>query len=343
MAESSNAVTLPTNNGRQAMISAVRTLSATRHVREFSPFHEPAYQIAPGELVRVETLCAGSGNIRQSAVAGSNAELRQKVGWSVGMPMTGPIAITGAEPGDALAVSIASIEFDDWGWTDVPIGQGPAGALVTEAEVRILPIRDQAIDFGFGIRLPLTPMIGAIGTAPRERAIDSGVPEAHGGNLDCTLIRPGSTLFLPVNVPGALLALGDLHAAMGDGEVGSAGLEVSGWVTLRVGLIKQTTLPLPLVDAGDVVATISSAPDLDEAARQAVSAMVQWLATATALGVNDAAMLISLAGDLRICQVVDPLMTCRLEVPKSILTTLGISLSAIGLEAPSMSAVDGKE
>ena len=118
-------------------------------------------------------------------------------------------------------------------------------------------------------------MIGAIGTAPADRAIDSGVPEAHGGNLDCTLIRPGSTLFLPVNVSGALLVLGDLHAAMGDGEVGSAGLEVNGAVTLRVGLVKQPTMPLPLVDTGEVVATISSAPDLDEAARQAVTAMVR--------------------------------------------------------------------
>ena len=334
---------IPSSEGRRGTIDDIRTLSAARHVRQFSPFHEPAYQIEPGELVRVETLCAASGMIRQTAMADSNAELRAKVGWVPGMPMTGPIAIAGAEPGDALAVFIEAIDFEDSGWTDVPIGQGPTAGLVTEAEVRVLPICDQAIDFGFGIRLPLTPMIGAIGTAPRERAIDSGVPEAHGGNLDCTLIRPGATLFLPVNVPGALLALGDLHAAMGDGEVGSAGLEVNGWVTLRVGLIKQSTLPLPLVDTGEVVATISSAPDLDEAARQAASAMVQWLATATALGVNDAAMLISLAGDLRICQVVDPLMTCRLEVPKSILTTLGISLSATGLESQSMCDVNGME
>jgi amidase len=312
----------------------IRTLSAARHVREFSPFHEAAYHIEPGELVRVETLCAASGMIRQTAKADSNAELRAKVGWVGGMPMTGPIAIAGAEPGDALAIHIEAIDCEDSGWTDVPIGQGPTTGLVTEAEVRVLPIRDQAVDFGFGLHLPLTPMIGAIGTAPRERAIDSGVPETNGGNLDCTLIRPGATLFLPVNVPGALLALGDLHAAMGDGEVGSAGLEVNGSVTLRVGLIKQTTLPLPLVDTGEVVATICSAPDLDEAARQAVSAMVEWLSTATTLRVNDAAMLLSLAGDLRICQVVDPLMTCRLEIQKSILITLGISLAAIGLDSP---------
>ncbi|MGH2615070.1 MAG: acetamidase/formamidase family protein [Thermomicrobiales bacterium] len=334
MTESVNAVMDPASDGQRVTADAIRTLSAARFVREFSPWHEPAYQIAPGELVRVETLCAASGMIRQSAKADSNAELRAKVGWTAGMPMTGPIAVAGAEPGDALAVSIAAIEFDDWGWSDVAIGYGPAGELVTEAEARVFRIVDEAIDFGFGVRLPLMPMIGAIGTAPRDHALDSGIPEAHGGNLDCTLIRPGSTLYLPVNIPGALLALGDLHAAMGDGEVGTAGLEVNGSVTLRVGLVKQTTAPLPLVDTGELVATVCSAPDLDEAARKAVMAMVQWLVAETALEVNDAAMLVSLAGDLRICQIVDPLMTCRLEVPKSILTTIGISLSAIGLNPP---------
>src|SRR4051812_5896002 len=168
MAKTANAVTLPAGDERTGTDDVIRTLSAARHVREFSPFHEPAYQIEPGELVCVETLCAGSGKIRQSATAGSNAELRQKVGWAAGMPMTGPIAIAGAEPGDALAVFVEAIDFEDSGWTDVPIGQGPTAGLVTEAEVRVLPIRDRAIDFGFGVRLPLTPMIGAIGTAPGE-------------------------------------------------------------------------------------------------------------------------------------------------------------------------------
>ena len=311
-----------------AVAATPRIISAERHVKEFSPFHEPAYWIEPGERVQVETLCAASGKIRQSARAGSNDALKTKVGWVMGMPMTGPIAVVGAEPGDALAVHIEAIAFEDSGWTDVAIGYGPAGALISQAEVRVLPIRDGAIDFGFGLRLPLTPMIGAIGTAPADRAIDSGVPEAHGGNLDCTLIRPGATLYLPVNVPGALLALGDLHAAMGDGEVGTAGLEVNGRVTLWVELVKGSTLPMPLVDTGEIVATISSAPDLDEAAQEAVRSMVRWLVTATALDANEAAMLIGLAGDLRVCQIVDPLMTCRMEVPKSILTTLGIRLAA---------------
>jgi amidase len=308
----------------------IRTLAATRHVKEFSPFNEPAYVVSPGETLRVETLCSAGGSIKRSVTARSNDELRDKAGWQRGMPMTGPIYVEGAEPGDALGIYLAAIEVDDFGWTDVQIGRGPAGNLIEEAEVRRFPIRNGAVDFGFGVTLPLAPMIGAIGTAPAERALGAGIPEAHGGNMDCTLIKPTSTLYLPVNVPGALLGLGDLHAAMGDGEVGTAGVEVGGTVTLKLGLVKRATLPLPLVDTRTIVAAIVSAQELADAARGAVQAMVTWIVRATALGVNDATMLVSLAGDLRICQIVDPLMTCRMEMPKRVLAEIGIQLPAVG-------------
>ncbi len=305
-----------------------RSLSAAKHVNAFSPQHAPAYRVAPGERVRVETLCSASGSIRRSVTAASNDELRAKVGWVRGMPMTGPIFVDGAEPGDALAVRIDAIDVADVGWTDVMIGRGAVADLITEAEVRIFRIVDGAIDFGFGVQLPLTPMIGAIGTAPRDQALDAGIPDAHGGNLDCTLIKPLSTLYLPVNVPGALLGLGDLHAAMGDGEVGNAGLEVGGSVTLCCAIVQDHGLPLPLVDTGTLVATIASAPNLERASRQAVQAMVRWIARETDLGINDSAMLVSFAGDLRICQVVNSLMTCRLEMPKDVLESIGIALPA---------------
>ncbi len=302
---------------------AIRTLSATRHVREFAPHHPPAYRITPGERVRVETLCSASGSIRVAATAASNDDLRTKVGWVRGMPMTGPIFVEGAAPGDALAVFIEAIDVADTGWTDVMIGRGAVGDLISTAEVRIFQIVDGEIDFGFGVCLPLTPMIGAIGTSPRDQARDSGIPDAHGGNLDCTLVKPGSTLYLPVNVSGALLGLGDLHAVMGDGEVGNAGLEVSGSVTLRSAVVKDHGLPLPLVDTGTLVATIASAPTLEIASSEAVQAMVRWIVRSTDLRINDAAMLVSFAGDLRICQVVNNVMTCRLDMPKDVLTAIG--------------------
>jgi amidase len=304
----------------------IRTLSATKHVREFAPDHPPAYRITPGERVRVETMCSASGSIRVAATAASNDDLRAKVGWVRGMPMTGPIFVEGAAPGDALAVFIEAIDVAGTGWTDVMIGRGAVDDLITVAEVRIFRIVDGEIDFGFGVRLPLTPMIGAIGTSPQDQARDAGLPDAHGGNLDCTLVKPGSTLYLPVNVAGALLGLGDLHAAMGDGEVGNAGLEVGGSVTLQCAVVKDHGLPLPMVDTGTLVATIASAPTLEIASQEAVQAMVRWIVRSTDLQINDAAMLVSFAGDLRICQVVNNLMTCRMDMPKAVLTAMGIQL-----------------
>jgi amidase len=304
----------------------IRTLTATNHVREFAPDHPPAYRISPGERVRVETMCSASGSIRVTATSASNDDLRSKVGWVRGMPMTGPIFVEGAAPGDALAVFIEAIDIADSGWTDVMIGRGAVGDLISAAEVRIFQIVDGEIDFGFGVRLPLTPMIGAIGTSPRDQVRNAGIPDAHGGNLDCTLIKPGSTLYLPVNVAGALLGLGDLHAAMGDGEVGNAGLEVGGSVTLRCAVEKDPGLPLPMVDTGTLVATIASASTLENASRDAVQSMVQWIVRSTDLTINDAAMLVSFVGDLRICQVVNSFMTCRMEMPKDVLTAMGIQL-----------------
>jgi amidase len=306
--------------------SVTRTLSSDKHTKDFSPFNEPAYFVKTGEMLLVETLCASSGSVRNSAVAATNDELYEKTGWIRGMPMTGPIYVEGAEPGDALAVYIDAIDFANYGWTVAQPDRGAAGPLITEAEVRVLAIEDGEINFGFGVTLPLTPMIGAIGTAPKDQAIGSGIPEAHGGNLDCTLIRPKSTLYLPVNVPGALLGLGDLHAAQGDGEVGMAGLEANGSVTLKLGVVKQSTLPLPLIDTGDVISILVSHVDLDEAARLAVQEMVKWIAANTELGINDANMLVSLVGDSRIAQIVDPLMTARCDMPKHVLETIGLRI-----------------
>jgi amidase len=303
-----------------------RTLTSDKHVKDFSPFNAPAYRVKPGETLRIESLDAASGIIHETVRAKTNEELYAKTGWILGMPMTGPIYVEGAEPGDALAVYIDEIEMEDFGWTVAQPGRGANGDLIEEAEVRVLPIRNRQVEFGFGVRLPLTPMIGAIGTAPKDQAIGSGIPEAHGGNMDCTLIKPKATLYLPVNVPGALLGMGDLHAVMGDGEVGMAGLEVNGAVIAKLGLVKQATMPLPLVDTGDIVSVIVTAEDLDEAARRSVQDMTKWIAASTELGINDANMLVSLVGDVRICQIVDPLMTCRLDVPKSVLAEIGITL-----------------
>jgi amidase len=320
---------------------SLRVLGAEQHSKVFGPNLEPAYTVTPGEWLRVETLCGSSGSITESAVAPTNEELYAKVGWKLGMPMTGPIYVDGAEPGDALAIYIDEIHMNDFGWTVAQHGRGAAGDLIDNAEVRVMTVQNGHVQFGHGLELPLTPMIGAIGTAPRDRTIGSGVPEAHGGNMDCTLIKPKATLYLPVNVPGGLLGLGDLHAVMGDGEVGMAGLEVSGAVDMRIGLVKHATFPMPLIDTGDIVTAIVSEKDLDDAAKYSVHAMVLWIARSTDLTLNEANMLVSLIGDVRICQIVDPLMTCRFDMPKWVMDSLGITLPSATLRDGGDAVFDG--
>ena len=136
--------------------------------------------------------------------------------------------------------------------------------------------------------------------------------------MDCKEIKEGATLLLDVNVPGALLAMGDLHAAMADGEIGVAGLEVAGAVTATVDVIKGKSMPLPMILNDAYIMTLASDEDLDIAVDVAVANMVDYLADNEGFTRHDATMLISLAADVRICQVVDPKKTVRVEFPRSL-------------------------
>lgn len=167
--------------------------------------------------------------------------------WERVNPATGPVFINGAEEGDILSVKIEKIEIEESGVVICGKGMGVMGGVLQGASTKIIPIENDVAVFSKEICLPLNKMIGVIGVAPKGDAIPCGAPDLHGGNMDCKEIREGATLLLPVNVPGALLAIGDLHAVMADGEIGVSGLEVSGAVTVTVDVLKNKTLPLPVI------------------------------------------------------------------------------------------------
>lgn len=252
--------------------------------------------------------------------------------WDRVNPATGPVYIEEAKPGDALAIEILDIQVGQQAVMVTGPGLGLEGDVLTEASVRVFPIEENYIVVS-GVKLPLRPMIGVIGTAPAKNPVPNGTPGPHGGNMDSTVIRPGSTLYLPVNVEGGLLALGDLHAAMGDGEVSVCGLEVSGQVTLRVTRIEACGWPLPLVRTPHALYTIASAPTLDEAATLATKNMSSILRRMAGLSRADAIGLLSAAGNLQISQVVDPLKTCRFELSLGILEQLHLALPDLALPA----------
>jgi len=272
--------------------------------------NKPVMHIEPGAQLQFETWDALHGQIKSSEGGFDGLD------WSRVNPATGPVYVNSAEVGDILSVKIDNIEIASEGVVVCGKGMGVMGSYLHGSAIKIVSIQDNIAHFSDTIKLPLNKMVGVIGVAPKDGDVPCGVPDLHGGNMDCKEIRDGATILLPVNVPGALLAMGDLHAVMADGEIGVSGLEVPGVVTVTVDVIKGRDLPLPMIYNDNHVMTLFSHEDLDIAADIAVANMVQYLIKEEGFTPEDAVMLISLVGDTRICQVVDPKKTVRVEFPK---------------------------
>ncbi len=239
---------------------------------------------------------------------------------------TGPLYVDGAEPGDLLKVDIQRIAIDDQGCQALLPGTGPLGHHVQEEYAKVFPIREGCVVFSDQLRIPVSPMIGVIGTAPAGEGVATVTPGEHGSNMDNRKIQEGATLYLPVNVPGGLLAMGDLHAVMGDGEVSTCGLEVSGEITVRVTVIKDSGLPVPFLKTADEYMTIASSETLDQAAKGACEKMYAFLEQAPGLDACGRITLLSLVGHMEVCQIVNPLATARMTIPAWVAETCGCRL-----------------
>jgi acetamidase/formamidase len=269
----------------------------------------PVVTVAPGGELTVGTADASGGQL----AADSGTEAVTALDFSRVNPVTGPVAVEGARPGDALVVDVLDVAVGTWGWTANIPGFGLLAEDFPDAHLRVSTIGGGVVEFLPGLALPVVPMIGTIGVAPPEPGEHSIVPPRRwGGNMDIRHVGPGARLVLPVGVEGALLSLGDVHAAMGDGEVCGTGVETSATVRLRVGLRQGAAPVTPLIEtdartqrAGRALATTGIAPDLMEATRQAVRALVDEIVSRTGLDPVDAYLLASVAADLKISEVVD--------------------------------------
>ena len=293
------------------------TISSTNSVYNMSPDNTPAAYAESGDIVRFETLDCFGGQI-------TNEEQRLGgINWERINPATGPLFINQAEPGDTLRVEIQKIDQDSHAVVVEAPGEGITGIKLTDETTRIFPVNEGRVYFNDKLSFDISPMIGVIGTAPEKESILTGTPGAHGGNMDCTSLGEGTVLYLPVNVKGALLAMGDMHAIMGDGEVCVCGAEIGGAITVRVSVIKGRRMPLPFLVTSDHFMTICSADSLEAAAEGATLSMRGFLMNELGLDIHSAGMLLSLCSDLSICQAVDPQMTCRMEVPLKVAETYG--------------------
>jgi amidase len=288
-------------------------------IYEFNKENTPTKVVEAGSTLEIETYDCFLDQIQ------SEDTVIDSIDWDKVNPATGPVYIEGAEPGDVLKVKVDKIEIDDQGVMVVVPELGMMGKSIEKMQAKILEIKEDHVIFD-EIKAPLNKMIGVIGVAPEQGGVNCGTPGAHGGNMDTKLVEEGATLYFPVAAKGALFALGDLHAAMGDGEVSGSGVEVAGKVTVTFDVIKGETITQPMLENEEGFTQIASAENLDEAQDLAGKLMVERIVEKSGKSLNEVTMLMSMVGQAGVGQIVNPLKTARFTVPKQVLDSLEINL-----------------
>jgi amidase len=302
----------------------MRTLTKAHTIYSMSRGNAPALVVDAGEVFRVQTEDCYSGNLK------TQKDHFTKSMWETVNPATGPIHVRGANAGKLLRVDIDDISTRGWAVMCVEKGAGALSDRLEGVQTTIHPIRGRKLIYSRRMALPVAPMIGVIGVAPARGAILTGTPGEHGGNMDCREIRAGSSVFLPINSDGALLAMGDIHALMGDGEVVICGAETAGEITLSARAVRSV-IPTPCVETERDILFIGSAKTLDRCQEIVLGKAHRFLTGFLKLKPNDAGRIMSLVGELRVCQVVDPLKSMKFLLPKGVLAGLGLQSKGRGV------------
>ena len=280
----------------------------------FGPELEPVLEVDPGATVRIETNDCFSGQIR------SEEDLVTEIDFERVNSATGPIAVRGAEPGDSLVVEILEVNPIEWGVATLIPGYGQLIDKVQAPLTRLFKVEDGWVEMNDRVRFPARPMVGVVGVATDGEHFSTGLAGRHGGNLDNHLHGPGAKINFPVRQPGGLFAVGDMHAAMGDGEICFTGVEIAGEVTVRFDVLKgkQGTWPVTeLEDRWVAHATADEFPEaLDLCSEEAARLLVEeWDFT-----LEDAFIFLSVACDAGVAQACKPAphfgTIARFSIPK---------------------------
>lgn len=300
------------------------------HSYVIGPYREPVDTVSPGETFAVETLDAFENRIDSP-----DADITKLVQLPYVNPLTGPIHVEGAEKGDTLAVTVHSIEVTrDYAVSAlIPEFGGLCSTVFTRtlnpplpARVMLHPISDGEVTFSESLDIPpypYEPFYGTMGTAPELEAVSSLAPGVHGGNMDAADLCPGNTVFLPVNVEGAHLYVGDGHAAQGDAEVCGVAAEIPTLGTMTVDLVKGKTVRTPRVESADYIMTVGSARPMEDAARIAFYELVMWLESDYGIERLAAYQLCSQIARVRLANMVDILYSVVAKFPKRYLPAGG--------------------
>lgn len=287
---------------------------------KFSRAIPPAIRVPSGAVIQAKTEEATD----QQLALDSTADTINGIDNDLIHPLSGPVYVEGAEPGDVLKVTLHKIELGNWGWNAVFPGFGILADEYTEPYLQTyaLGAGAQTVAFNDKINIPLRPFPGVMGVAPdTDEMLSTIPPRANGGNMDDPHIVEGTTVYFPVFVPGALFSIGDTHAVQGMGEVCGTAIEAPMNITFQVELLKGARpIPEPQYETDDYYAVTAFAETLDEAAQKAVRFMIDYLVAEHGLEPNEAYTLCSLAGDLKIAEVVDvPHMLVAMHISKDVL------------------------
>ncbi|MDA8251691.1 MAG: acetamidase/formamidase family protein [Rhodospirillales bacterium] len=291
----------------------------------YGPYAKPVLTVDPGAVVSCETHDAFEGKIKSESDKPS-----EKLNFPYLNPQNGPIYVNGAEKGDCLAVHIRSIRprgpqpvgttclIPEFGGL---VGTGATALLnapLPERVRKLVITPEEGVKWNDRITLPYQPFIGTIGTSPEIEAISSLQPDYYGGNMDLPDVAVDAVIYLPVNAKGALLYLGDCHAAQGDGELCGVAVEHPTVTTVQIDLIKGWTIGWPRLENKDMFMTIGSGRPMEDAARIAYRELVRWMASDFGFDELDAYLLLTQCGRVRLGNMVDPKYTLGASVAKSI-------------------------
>ena len=291
----------------------MKQLAREHRIYVLDPDNSPAITIESGEEIMVETWDAFEG-VRDPEVLQAR---------SLKGPATGPIYVNGAEPGDALRVDFISIIAKEGAAHMVLPDRGFLEEEYTEAYPTVMSFEDGYVVMPSGVRLPINPSMGVVATTPtypQQTASDSG---PYGGDIDMKELVAGSTIFLPVFVPGGMLAIGDCHAVVGDGAVAGTGAECSSDTHIRVTVEKGMAISSPRAITPDYFVVLSYGEELGPAMKQAVRDMVSFLVDERGMAPYDAYTLLSLAGDIRVSRTFRPISPVKMMLSREVLEQLG--------------------
>jgi len=293
---------------------AQHRLSRDQVVWSFGPGLQPVLEVEPGDVVTFETNDCFTGQIQSEDDLVTEIDLEQING------ATGPVAVRGAEPGDSLVAESLDVRPIEWGVATLIPGFGQLIDFVGKPLTKLFDVRDGEIRMTDRIRFPAMPMVGVVGVATGGEELSNGLAGQHGGNLDDHFHGKGARIYFPVRQPGGMFAVGDMHAAMGDGEICFTGVEIAGEVDIRFELLKGKQATWPVTELGDRWLPHATATGYEEALQLVSEEAARLLVDQHGFTMEEAFIFLSVACDVGVAQACKPAegfgTIARFSIPK---------------------------